>query len=408
MIPSAIHDVLRDAVTEQPPIIESARPGYVRVGAAELINMASCDYLGFARDSRVTDAAVAAIGEWGLGMASTRALSGGTVLHRALEKRLAQWVGCEDSALFSSCWTANSAVFGVLASLAKEAETTLAVFSDRLNHASIIDGVRAQREVISTMHLYDHDDHESLTEALRRAPSDVLKVIVTDGIFSMEGDQAPLSDLARLATEHDALLVVDDSHGIGVVGEDGRGTAQAQGVLGQVDIVIGTLGKALGGAGGGFAATSTRLAATIRGKARPFIFSNNPATSVVAAALAALEILATDSKPLADLRERSGELRAGIIALGLPTVPGSHPIVPVIVGDEAAARDASRHLRQHGVLATALCYPIVPRGEARLRLQVSADHSREDISAVLEVLGDWHAQWAKSPNLTQQPAGAGR
>ncbi|MTD58916.1 aminotransferase class I/II-fold pyridoxal phosphate-dependent enzyme [Amycolatopsis pithecellobii] len=397
MIPSVISDHIARAPTGPPLVVESAGRGRVRLDSAELINMASCDYLGFARDPRVTGAAIAAIGEWGLGMAATRVLSGSTAPHRTLEHRLARWVGTGDSVLYGSCWTANAAVFEVLATLARQAGRTLAVFSDRLNHASIIDGISAQRKAVSELTRYDHDDHAVLVDALGRAPADALKIVVTDGVFSMEGDQAPLSRLVELTSAHDALLVVDDSHGIGVLGETGRGTAEAQGALGQIDIITGTLGKALGGASGGFVATTPDLVTTMRATARPFIFSNNPPTPVVAGALAALDILADDPRPLADLRARIGGLREGITRLGLPTVPGEHPIVPVLIGDDVAAHDAARHLRRHQVFATALSHPVVPRGEARLRLQVSVNHSPQDIAEVVEALAGW-----------RRPAGAGR
>jgi glycine C-acetyltransferase len=368
------------------PLIEATGPGELRIGGRTLINMASNDYLGFAHDPRILTAARSALDRWGLGSAAGRVLSGTTTLHRELERRLATWVGCDDAVLHGSCWTANAAIFGTLSGLAREGGTTLAVLSDRLNHASIIDGIRAQRPTISHLGLYAHDDLDDLHSKLSQLPNDVAKVIVTDGVFSMEGDQAPLVALHRLAHEFRALLIVDDSHGTGVVGTTGRGTPEAQGVLGNIDIITGTLGKALGGAIGGFVAGPCQLIAALRATSRPYIFSNNPPTPVIAGALAALDILEGDDQPLTSLRARVEQLRTGITRLRLKTYPSQHPIVPVLLGDEARARQTSEALASAGVFATALSYPIVPRGEARLRLQVSAAHSHAAIDHVLGAL----------------------
>lgn len=369
------------------PTIEAVAPGEVRVGGRKMINMACCDYLGFARDPRVLDASRVALEEWGLGSAAGRVLSGTTMLHRELEQRLAAWVGCDDAVLHGSCWTANAAVFGALATLAQRAGTTMAVFSDRLNHASIIDATRAQRQTVSRLGLYDHgDDLDDLRDQLGGLEDGAVKVIVTDGVFSMEGDEAPLEVLCKLAETFDALLVVDDSHATGVTGPTGRGTAEAKDLLGRIGIITGTLGKALGGAIGGFVAGPEPLMAALRTMSRPYTFSNNPPPVVVAGALAALDILQSGDEPLATLRARARRLRGGIARLGLTTHPGKHPIVPVIVGGEDHARVTSEALAAAGVFATALTFPIVPRGEARLRLQVSAAHSDEDIDHVLDSL----------------------
>lgn len=394
MIPPALREVLgaargpgASAADADAPVVDAAdAPGHVQIDGVSLTNMASNNYLGFARDPRVVDTAHDALRRWGLGTAATRGLSGTTTLHRELEERLAAWVGTSDAVLYSSCWTANAAVFEVLAGLAADADNTLAVFSDRLNHASIIDGVQAQRRRVSQVELYDHHHLDDLAGLLAARPSQAVKVIVTDGVFSMEGDQAPLPALLELARVHEALLVVDDSHAVGVVGDTGRGCAQAQGVLGSIDILTGTLGKALGGALGGFAATASPLGALLRARSRPYIFSNNPPVPVVAGALAALDILATDSTPLRTLRARTRQLREGLSEVAISAVPGDHPIVPIIIGDEGVAQRASTSLREHGVLATALSFPVVPRGQARLRLQVSAAHTPHDIDQVLDAL----------------------
>jgi glycine C-acetyltransferase len=389
VIPLALGERLVDrAIGAEAPVVEAAAPGMVEVGGREMVNMASNDYLGLARDPRVIAAAHAALEDWGLGSAAGRVLSGNTAPHRDLERALAAWVGSSDAALFGSCWTANAAIFAVLGELAAEASSTLAVFSDRLNHASIIDAIRAQRRTISRVGVFDHDETlDGLREQLGTAAGgDAVRVIVTDGVFSMEGDEAPLNALADLAEEFDALLIVDDSHGTGVVGATGRGTSEAQNAIGRIDVVTGTLGKALGGAIGGFVAGPERLMQLLRTTARPFVFSNNPPSTVVAGALKALELLAQDRELLDTLRARVRRLRDGIVGLGLRTVPGEHPIVPVLLGDEDVARAASARLADAGVFATALTFPIVPRDEARLRLQVSGAHSEDAIDQVLNAL----------------------
>ncbi|AHH99021.1 hypothetical protein KALB_5659 [Kutzneria albida DSM 43870] len=369
--------------------VRPGAPGRISMGHRELINMASCDYLGLARHPAVVRAAHDALDDWGLGTAAGRALSGTTVLHRDFERRLASWVGCEDAVLHSSCWAANAAVFATLTVLANQARRPLAVFSDRLNHASIIDGIRAQRSAVAHLVLYDHHAGlDDLRHGLTTVPTDAVKVIVTDGIFSMEGDQAPLRALRTLAEEYGALLVVDDSHGNGVVGPHGRGTAESQQLLGRIDVITGTLGKALGGAIGGFVAGPRALTSTLRSMSRPYTFSNNPPPSVVAGAHATLDVLAGHDSPLATLRTRVEQLRSGVIALQLPTWPGKHPIVPVVIGDEHAAQELSANMIRTGVFVTALTYPVVPRGAARLRLQVSAAHAESAIDHVLNVLAD--------------------
>ncbi len=391
MIPAAIAAAAEDGPRAQPGggiIVGASGPGQVTVNGRVLINLACCDYLGFAQDQRITQAAHDALRQWGLGTAATRALSGTTIVHRELERQLAAWVGCEDAVLHGSCWTANAAVFGALTTLAGQTGAQMMVYSDQLNHASIIDGIRTHRGSIA-LRTYRHEDLSTLHRQLehdRDCPEPAVAVIVTDGVFSMEGDQAPLGPLIQLAGQYSALLVLDDSHGTGVTGDTGRGTAQAQNLLGAVDIVTGTLGKALGGASGGFAAGPAGLMAALRALSRPYIFSNNPPVLVAAAALAALDVLRTDHTPLQTLRERVAQLRDGINELGVHSHPGQHPIVPVIISDETATVQISRTFRDHGLLATPLAFPIVPRGQARLRIQVSAAHPPEAIEKVLDTL----------------------
>lgn len=394
MIPEALEDALAATACsgeQGEQVVGPGGAGRITLDGRELINMASCDYLGFAHHPEVLLAAHNALGEWGLGMAAGRILSGTTTLHRELEQRLASWVGCDDAVLYATCWTANAAVLGGLATFGRREGRSLAVFSDRLNHASIIDGIRGQRADVAHLGLFDHlGDLDDLRRGVASAPARAIPVIITDGVFSMEGDQAPLSALRGLAEQFDALLIVDDSHGTGVVGALGRGTTEAQDLLGRVDVITGTLGKALGGAIGGFVAGPNRLTTALRAVSRPYTFSTNPPPSVIAAAIAALDLLAGPATPLPTLHARVHHLRTGIEALGMQALPGDHPIVPVVVGAEDAARTMSADMISHGVFATALTFPVVPRGHARLRLQVSAAHSEPDLDRVLTALSGAH------------------
>lgn len=388
MIPPSLNAALAAATPAVPPLIDSAGPGAAYIDGQRFINLASCDYLGLARHPEVLEAATDALQTWGLGSAATRILSGGTRIHRQLEHRLANFVGGEDAVLHGSCWTANAAVFGTLGEMASRSDTTLAVFSDRLNHASLIDAIRTVRPRVSHLVTYDHDDTgiDRLREQLRADTSGGCRVIVTDGVFSMEGDQAPLRSLVDLATEFEALLVVDDSHGTGVLGERGRGSFEAQDVFGEIDVITSTLGKALGGAVGGFVAGSRAFTTALRAVSRPYIFSNNPPYPVVAATLAALDVLERDTSLLMTMRSRIQQLRAGVQDLGLETLPGEHPIVPLMLGSEELAQSVSRQLLDTYIYATPMAFPVVPRGEARIRMQVSAAHSSLDIQDVIAAL----------------------
>ncbi|MEU8225056.1 aminotransferase class I/II-fold pyridoxal phosphate-dependent enzyme [Kribbella sp. NPDC048915] len=400
MIPAVLAAAVAGCTPATPPLVTGAGPGTVHLDGRRFVNLASCDYLGLARHPRVLAAARQALTQWGLGSAATRVLSGGTELHRRLEHRLGRFVGCEDAVLHGSCWNANAAVFGTLAELARRSDTTLAVFSDRLNHASIIDAIRTVRPEVSHLSTYEHADGiDDLRDQLERHAPGAVRVIVTDGVFSMEGDQAPMRRLVDLSREYEAVLVVDDSHGTGVLGAGGRGTMEAQGVLGAVDVVTSTLGKALGGASGGFVAASKQFSAAVRSLSRPYVFSNNPPYAVVAAALAALDVLETEDV-LTLLGERVRQLRAGLAGLGFPILGDDHPIVPLILGDDQRAVAASNELRRQQIYVTPMTFPIVERGRARIRLQVSAAHTADDIAQVVGAL----AAFGESVSAASGPA----
>ncbi|MFJ6983816.1 MULTISPECIES: aminotransferase class I/II-fold pyridoxal phosphate-dependent enzyme [unclassified Streptomyces] len=388
MIPPALLGAVESSTPALPPPVEGAGEGYVTVGGQRIVNFSSCDYLGLARHPAVLAAAADALTTWGLGSAAGRVLSGTTVIHQELEQRLARFVGSEQAVLHNSCWSANAGVFTTLGELARRSDTGLSVFSDRLNHASLIDGIRTIRPQVSHLTTYEHHPSgiERLRAQLQEHATGAAPVIVTDGVFSMEGDQAPLRQLVGLAREFGALLVVDDSHGTGVLGEQGRGTPETQGVLGEVDVITSTLGKALGGAGGGFVAATTAFATAVRTHSRPYTFSNNPPYPIVAATLAALDTLESGPELLAGLRRRVAQLREGIKTLGLEALPGEHPIVALVLGGDERAVAVSEALRQHQVYVNPLTHPIVPRGAARIRMQVCASHSPSDIDRLIHAL----------------------
>ncbi|AHB05461.1 2-amino-3-ketobutyrate CoA ligase [Pandoraea pnomenusa 3kgm] len=339
------------------------------------LNLCANNYLGLAGDARIVEAATEAISRFGLGMASVRFISGTHALHWELEQRLADFLGTEACALFPSAFDANGALFEALLS------DEDAVFSDALNHASIIDGIRLSR---AARFRYAHRDVDSAARAFDEANDARARLLVSDGVFSMDGTQAPLQALAALCRERQALFVVDDSHGIGVIGETGRGTAQAQAQSAAVDVFVGTLGKALGGAAGGFVAGPQAVVDTLRQFGRPYLFSNALMPAIAAAALRALDLIEQGQIDFARLRAMSVYLRERLTAAGFDVIPGDHPIVPVRFGTSARAQAAASALAQRGILAQAFSYPVVPEGQARLRLQASLALSDDDLDRVVE------------------------
>jgi len=339
-------------------------------GGRDVLVLCANNYLGLADDPRVVDAARSALDTWGYGMASVRFICGTQTIHRELEERVAAFLGTDDAILFGSCFDANGGVFEVLF------DERDAVISDALNHASIIDGVRlckAQRL------RYANRDMAELEARLIEAKDARYRLVVTDGVFSMDGYLAPLDEICALADKHDALVMVDDSHAVGFVGPTGRGTPELFGVRDRVDIVTGTLGKALGGASGGYVAARAEIVELLKQRARPYLFSNSVAPPIVAASLAVLDLLETS----ADLRERvhaaAARFRAGMTDAGFDLLPGSHPIVPVMFGDALVAGRVAEELFARGVYAVAFSFPVVPQGQARIRVQLSAAHTDADV-----------------------------
>jgi glycine C-acetyltransferase len=348
-------------------------PQSARVGVAgrdTLLNLCANNYLGLANDPEVRAAAREALDRWGYGMASVRFICGTQELHKQLERSLSEFLGTDDTILYSSCWDANGGLFETL--LAAED----AVISDELNHASIIDGVRlckAQR------YRYRNNDMTDLEARLKEAGGARFRLIVTDGVFSMDGTIANLPAICELADRYDALVMIDDSHAVGFLGPGGRGTPDYHGVTGRIDILTGTLGKALGGGSGGFTCARREIVELLRQRSRPYLFSNSLPPPIVAAALKSLEILTRSTELRDRLESDTAWFRKAMTDAGFNIVPGVHPIVPILLGDAALAGRMAEMLLAEGIYVIGFSYPVVPHGKARIRMQVSAVHSREDL-----------------------------
>ncbi|MFV0375241.1 glycine C-acetyltransferase [Microbacterium sp.] len=350
--------------------LEGPQASTVTVDGAEVLNFCANNYLGLADDPRVIAAAREGLDRWGYGMASVRFICGTQDQHRDLEERLSSFLGYDDAILFSSCFDANGGVFETLFG------PDDAIVSDELNHASIIDGIRlskARRLRYRNRDLADLEAQLASTADARR------RVIVTDGVFSMDGYTAPLAEICDLADRYDALVFVDDSHAVGFVGAHGRGTPELCGVEGRVDITTGTFGKALGGASGGYIAAHREIIDVLRQRARPYLFSNSLAPSIVAGTLVALDLVDTSGELRERLVRNAALFREGMTAAGFTLLPGSHPIVPVMFGDAIVADAIATDMQRRGVFVTPFSFPVVPRGQARIRVQLSAAHTEEQI-----------------------------
>lgn len=352
--------------------ITSSQSAHIEVGGRDLINMCANNYLGLADHPDVIAAAHAALDEYGFGTASVRFICGTQDIHHALEREIADFLGYEDAILFGSCFDANGGVFEVL--LGEED----AVISDALNHASIIDGIRLSK---AKRFRYANNDMTELEQALKDASGARRRLIVTDGVFSMDGYLANLPAICDLAEKYDALVMVDDSHAVGHLGEHGAGTPELTGVGNRVDLVSGTMGKALGGASGGYIAGRSEIVALLRQRARPYLFSNSVPPTVVGATRAVLSMLRESDGLRQKLANNTALFRSLMTEAGFDLLPGETPIVPVMFGDAVAAAEFAQRLLDHGVYAVAFSYPVVPMGKARIRTQVSAAHSEEDIRA---------------------------
>ena len=358
--------------------LQGPQAGRVTLGGRKILNLCSNNYLGLADDPRLISAAKAAMDSHGYGMASVRFICGTQDLHHQLEARLARYLGTDDALLFAACFDANGAVFEPL--LGEED----AVISDSLNHASIIDGIRLCKARRFRFANNDMDDLQRQLQAARDGGARFI-LVVTDGVFSMDGSFANLGDLTRLAADYGALTMVDDCHATGFIGPQGRGTAARAGV--KVDLMTGTFGKALGGALGGYIAGPQAVIDLLRQRARPYLFSNALPPAVVGASLAALDLVEAADDLRAKLAENAAYWRAGLQDLGFDLLAGSHPIVPVMIGDAPLAQSFAKALEAQGVMVSAFFFPVVPRGQARIRTQMTAALSRDDLNFGLAAFG---------------------
>ncbi len=347
--------------------------------SSTVLNLCANNYLGLANHPTVIKAAHAALDDYGYGMASVRFICGTQIIHKELEARISQFLGTEDTILYPSCFDANGGLF----------ETLLtdqdAVISDALNHASIIDGIRLSK---AKRLRYQNDDMNDLESQLKAAAGTKQKLIVTDGVFSMDGTIANLGDICDLADRHGALTMIDDCHSTGFLGATGRGTHEYRDVVGKIDIITGTLGKALGGASGGFTSGRKEIVAWLRQRSRPYLFSNSVAPAITATSIAVLDLLESDNSLRTQLHENASYFRRGLSDLGFELKPGQHPIIPVMLGDAKLASELADKLLGHGVYVVGFSFPVVPQGQARIRTQMSAGLTRENLDLAITAFGN--------------------
>ena len=365
-------------------VIRTPQDAYIEVAdGRKVLNLCANNYLGLAQDPDVLRAAHDAMDRWGYGLASVRFICGTQELHRQLERKLSGYLGTDDTILYSSCFDANTGLFETLLS----AED--AVISDELNHASIIDGIRLCK---ARRFRYRNSNMAELEERLQEASSARFRMIATDGVFSMDGTIANLRGICELADRYDALVMVDDSHAVGFMGEKGRGTPEYCGVSGRVDVLTGTLGKALGGASGGYTSGRREIVEFLRQRSRPYLFSNTLAPAIAGATLHVLNRLCDDLTLKHRLDANTAFFRKEMTARGFAIVPGSHPICPIMVGDAALAQRFASLMLDRGVYVVGFFYPVVPEGKARIRTQISAAHSIEDLAFAVEQFSEVKAE----------------
>ena len=372
---------LRDAgLYKAERVITSPQGADISVrGGKDVLNFCANNYLGLADDPRLVEAAKTALDSHGYGMASVRFICGTQDVHKDLEAAISDFLGTEDTILYSSCFDANGGLFETLL------DENDAIISDALNHASIIDGVRLSRAIRLR---YANNDMSDLEQKLKEAADARFRLIATDGVFSMDGIIADLRSVCDLADKYDALVMVDDSHAVGFMGEHGRGTPEYCGVEGRVDLITGTLGKALGGASGGYTSGKAEVIEWLRQRSRPYLFSNTLAPVIAATSLVVLKLLSESGELRTRLHDNAERFRKAMTAHGFDLVPGEHPIIPVMLGDAALAGEMASRLMERGIYVTGFSFPVVPKGQARVRVQISAAHTGEDIDRAVEAFAD--------------------
>ncbi len=373
---SQLDEIREQGLFKAERTITTPQDAHIRVGDGEtVLNMCANNYLGLAEHPEVAKAAHQGLDNWGYGLSSVRFICGTQAIHKELEQRLSEFLGTEDTILYTSCFDANGGLFETLL-----AEVD-AVISDELNHASIIDGIRLCK---AKRYRYRNSDLVDLETQLKESQSARFRLIATDGVFSMDGHIANLPGICDLADRYDALVMVDDSHAVGFMGPRGRGTHEFHGCMDRIDIITGTLGKALGGASGGYTSGRRETVELLRQRSRPYLFSNSVAPAIVAGSIRAIELL-SESTELRDRLEANTKLfRAGMEKAGFDLIPGEHPIVPIMLGDAALATRMADLMLEKGIYVIGFFYPVVPKGKARIRTQISAAHSRDDIEFAIE------------------------
>jgi glycine C-acetyltransferase len=371
-----IEEIREAGLYKEERVLTSAQSSKIGVaGGDRVINFCANNYLGLSNHPDVVEAARRSLDRWGFGLSSVRFICGTQEIHKELENRLSGFLGFDDTILYASCFDANGGLFETL--LGPED----AIISDALNHASIIDGVRLCK---AKRYVYKASDMSDLEERLKEAEGARTKVIATDGVFSMDGTIANLPGICDLAERYEALVMVDDCHAVGFLGENGRGTHEYHDVMGRVDIMTGTLGKALGGATGGYTASHGEVVELLRQRSRPYLFSNSVAPNIVAASIAVLDLLEASPTLRDTLKENTAYFRKKIGAIGLDVPPGEHPIVPIMLGEAKLAQEMADRLLDRGVYVIGFSYPVVPKGTARIRCQVSAAHTKDELDYTVE------------------------
>lgn len=380
---NTINEIREAGLYKNERVIESPQDARIEVGNQTVLNMCANNYLGLSDHPAIIEAAHKALDDWGYGLSSVRFICGTQTIHKELENKISNFLGTEDTILYTSCFDANGGLFETI--LSEED----AIISDELNHASIIDGIRLCK---SQRFRYKNGDMNDLEEKLKEASTARNKMIATDGVFSMDGYIAKLDEICDLAEKYDAMVMVDDSHAVGFTGKNGRGTHEHCGVMDRIDVITGTLGKALGGASGGYTSGKKEIIELLRQRSRPYLFSNSVAPSIVGASIKAIDLL-TGSTELRDkLAENTKYFRENIAKVGLEVLPGEHPIVPVMFGDAIPAVKMAESLLQKGIYVIPFSFPVVPKGKARIRTQVSAAHSIEDLKFAVEKFAEAKAE----------------
>jgi len=379
-ITSELDQIKQTGLYKAERIITSPQNARITIaGGQKVLNLCANNYLGLADHPEIIEAARRSYEEWGYGLSSVRFICGTQQIHKQLEQKISEFLGTEDTILYCSCFDANTGLFETLLS----AED--AVISDQLNHASIIDGIRlckAQR------FRFANCDMNDLEAKLKEAHSARFRLIATDGVFSMDGTIAKLDEICDLAEKYDALVMIDDSHAVGVLGEHGKGTHEYRRVMGRIDLITGTLGKALGGASGGYTSGRKEIIEFLRQRSRPYLFSNTLAPAIVATSLKVLEIISASTELRDRLYENTRYFRNKIAGIGLEVIPGEHPIVPIMLGDAVLAQKMAEKLLEKGIYVIGFSYPVVPKGAARIRTQISAAHSKDDLDFAVEKIAE--------------------